>query len=163
MKRVSLYGVSQFRKKKVTNIQDRRDPVRVWYSLQSEEDSEEEDEEEEEEKEEGDKNSEHDSDNEKRTTRSEESKKETRSKKKKKEKSEKKETNSLREKRITPWLQKELLKYLVYNAQNDPALRVNVLFSASGEIVRASFSILLCPFLQRFQQVHNFQHLYLSC
>ena len=43
--------------------------------------------------------------------------------KKKKEKDEKKK-GGLREKRITPILQKELLKYLVYNAENDPALVV---------------------------------------
>ena len=35
-----------------------------------------------------------------------------------------KNQGGLREKRITPVLQKELLKYLVYNAQNDPALVV---------------------------------------
>ena len=50
-------------------------------------------------------------------------KKEKKKKKDKKAKAEKKK-QGLREKRITPILQKELLKYLVYNAQNDPALVV---------------------------------------
>ena len=45
-------------------------------------------------------------------------------KKKKRTKPDKKNQGGLREKRITPVLQKELLKYLVYNAQNDPALVV---------------------------------------
>ena len=45
-------------------------------------------------------------------------------KEKKRTKPDKKNQGGLREKRITPVLQKELLKYLVYNAQNDPALVV---------------------------------------
>lgn len=65
---------------------------------------------------------------------SDEEKKEKKKKKEreKKEKSTNDKKGGLREKRITPILQKELLKYLVYNAQNDPALVVRIYCAFSG-------------------------------
>ena len=80
--------------------------------------SEEEEEEDDDESSEGEKSDEESGDEKK-----EEKKKK---KEKKKSKPEKKNQGGLREKRITPVLQKELLKYLVYNAQNDPALVVRI-------------------------------------
>ena len=74
--------------------------------------SEEEEEEEDEDSSEGEKSDEDSGDEKKKN------------KEKKRTKPDKKNQGGLREKRITPVLQKELLKYLVYNAQNDPALVV---------------------------------------
>ena len=90
-----------------------------WSSITKKIQSEEEEEEEEEEESSDGEQSDEDSGDEKKE-------KKKNKKEKKKPKPEKKNQGGLREKRITPVLQKELLKYLVYNAQNDPALVVSL-------------------------------------